>query len=112
MNLLELIIDRRFKKLLEINYLITIWFDNYAGNAYTFGHSIHDEYYVRYCNMPYSNYYKRFGNLIRSFSKDKEIQKIDVGCSGAGFEATFHMDNDEYSTVDKFFNHMKILNRC
>lgn len=112
MQFLELIQDRRFKKLVEINYRITIWFDNYAGNAYTFGHSIHDEYSVNYGNMPYSNYYKRFGNLLRSFSKDKEIQKIDVGCSGAGFEATFYMDNEEYNTVDKFFEHMRILERC
>lgn len=111
MQFLELIQDRRFKKLVEQNLHIDLWFNDFASDILTFGYNI-DEYYFRNGTMPYSNYYTRFGNLLKRFKTDKEIKKIDVGCSGAGFEATFYTDNEEYNTVDKFFEPMRILERC
>lgn len=116
MLLNEILNDRRMPKLLEEFWHVEFSFDDKSFDEVhyyekvTLGYNF-EEYYIE--GIPYSKYYKRYGNMLKHIpKKDKIVTKMLIGCSGRQFEATFYMDNEEYNTVDKFFEHMRILERC
>lgn len=105
--------DRRFPKLLKEYWHIEFSF-NYKDFEESNWHELvvlgysffNGEYYKE--SLPYSHYYKRYGNLLKIIpKKEKTVTKIKVGCSGRNFDAVFYLDVPEHDTLDKFFNLFK-----
>jgi len=108
MKLQEILNDKRFPELLKEYWHIEFSFDDKSFEESPYYKKVilgynFSEYYLE--GMPYSKYFKRYGNLLKVIpKKEKEIIKIKVGCSGRNFEKVYQITD-----LDKFFKETECI---